>query len=133
MLIGGMLTNWYTTKTRLQKFKDLRMQQKTRRLNNFFKRDAVVLKRHLAHLKTYLCDIKYMTRLPDIVIIVDQQEEYTALRECITFEIPTIYLIDTIRTSPITGFYKIVSVCFTADVYVSHEIRVTVCFNQGKR
>ncbi|KAG5009200.1 hypothetical protein AAZX31_07G068200 [Glycine max] len=36
-----------------------------------------------------------MTRLPDIVIIVDQQEEYKALRECITFEIPTIFLIDT--------------------------------------
>lgn len=27
-----------------------------------------------------------MTRLPDIVIIVDQQEEYAALRECITLE-----------------------------------------------
>ncbi|RXH72145.1 hypothetical protein DVH24_033683 [Malus domestica] len=33
--------------------------------------------------------------LPDIVIIVDQQEEYTALRECITLGIPTICLIDT--------------------------------------
>ncbi|KAK9663240.1 hypothetical protein RND81_O300900 [Saponaria officinalis] len=39
--------------------------------------------------------IKYMTELPDIVIIVDQQEEYTALRECITLGIPTICLIDT--------------------------------------
>ncbi|KAL2972857.1 hypothetical protein AAZX31_14G016300 [Glycine max] len=33
-----------------------------------------------------------MTGLPDIVIIVDQQEEYTTLRECITLEIPTICL-----------------------------------------
>ncbi|KAF5941622.1 hypothetical protein HYC85_019264 [Camellia sinensis] len=33
--------------------------------------------------------------LPDIVIIVDQHEEYTALRECITLGIPTICLIDT--------------------------------------
>ena len=36
-----------------------------------------------------------MTGLPDIVIILDQQEEYTALRECITLGIPTICLIDT--------------------------------------
>ncbi|CAN6548886.1 unnamed protein product [Malus baccata var. baccata] len=36
-----------------------------------------------------------MTGLPDIVIIVDQQEEYTAFRECITLGIPTICLIDT--------------------------------------
>ncbi|KAJ6886308.1 ribosomal protein S2 [Populus alba x Populus x berolinensis] len=39
--------------------------------------------------------IKYMTGLPDIVIIVDQQEEYMALQECITLGIPTICLIDT--------------------------------------
>ena len=85
--LGGMLTNWYTTETRLQKFRDLRMQQKTGRLNSFPKRDAAILKRHLAHLETYLGGIKYMTGLPDIVIIVDQQEEYTALRECITLEV----------------------------------------------
>ncbi|KAL9171807.1 hypothetical protein ABFS82_03G004500 [Erythranthe guttata] len=36
-----------------------------------------------------------MIGLPDIVIIVDQHEEYTALRECITLRIPTICLIDT--------------------------------------
>ncbi|XP_074277557.1 small ribosomal subunit protein uS2c-like [Silene latifolia] len=35
------------------------------------------------------------TELPDIVIIVDQQKEYTALRECITLGIQTICLIDT--------------------------------------
>ncbi|GFQ06765.1 30S ribosomal protein s2 chloroplastic [Phtheirospermum japonicum] len=35
-----------------------------------------------------------MTGLPDIVIIVDQHEKYTALLECITLGIPTIYLIN---------------------------------------
>ncbi|KAL5560541.1 hypothetical protein UlMin_036752 [Ulmus minor] len=33
--------------------------------------------------------------LPDIVIIIDQQEEYMALQECITLGIPTICLINT--------------------------------------
>ncbi|KAM1172619.1 hypothetical protein TB2_022395 [Malus domestica] len=36
-----------------------------------------------------------MMGLPDIVIIVDQQEEYTAFRECITLGISMICLIDT--------------------------------------
>ncbi|KAK8931300.1 hypothetical protein KSP39_PZI016276 [Platanthera zijinensis] len=31
-----------------------------------------------------------MTGLPDIVIIVDQQEEYMVLRECVILGIPTI-------------------------------------------
>nr|YP_009522772.1 ribosomal protein S2 [Vicia sepium]AXQ37201.1 ribosomal protein S2 [Vicia sepium] len=93
--LGGMLTNWYTTETRLRKFRDLRTAQKTGKLNFLPKRDAAMLKRQLSHLETYLGGIQYMTGLPDIVIIVDQQDEYTALQECITLGIPTICLIDT--------------------------------------
>ncbi|XP_054788698.1 30S ribosomal protein S2, chloroplastic-like [Prosopis cineraria] len=93
--LGGMLMNWYTTEKRLHKFRDLRTEQKTGRLNCLSKRDAATLKRQLSRLETYLGSIKYMTGLPDIVIIVDQREEYTALRECITLGIPTICLIDT--------------------------------------
>ncbi|KAH1091136.1 hypothetical protein J1N35_018393 [Gossypium stocksii] len=59
------------------------------------KRDATILKRQLSHLQIYLGRIKYMTKLPNSVIIVDQQDEYTALRECITLGIPTICLINT--------------------------------------
>lgn len=97
--LGGMLTNWSTTETRLRKFRDLRMEQKIGILNRLpiQKRDAamLMLKRQLSHLQRYLGGIKYMTRLPDIVIIVDQHDEYTTLRECITLGIPTICLIDT--------------------------------------
>nr|UTA96867.1 ribosomal protein S2 [Cynanchum rostellatum]UWI54495.1 ribosomal protein S2 [Cynanchum rostellatum]WHN63967.1 ribosomal protein S2 [Cynanchum rostellatum] len=93
--LGGMLTNWSTTETRLHRFRNLRMEQKTGRLNRLPKRDAAVLKRQLSRLQTYLGGIKYMTELPDIVIMVDQHEDYTALRECITLGIPTICLIDT--------------------------------------
>ncbi|MED6204626.1 40S ribosomal protein S2 [Stylosanthes scabra] len=92
--LGGMLTNWYTTETRLREFRDLRMKQKTGIINRLPKKDIAKLKRKLSHLETYLGGIKYLTRLPDIVIIVDQQE-YTALRECDILGIPTICLVDT--------------------------------------
>ncbi|KAL9419529.1 hypothetical protein AB3S75_037315 [Citrus x aurantiifolia] len=93
--LGDMLTNWSTTETRLHKFRDLRIEQKGGRLNSLPKRDTAILKRQLSRLQTYLGGIKYMTMVPDIVIVVDQQEEYTALRECITLGILTICLIDT--------------------------------------
>nr|QVV41378.1 30S ribosomal protein S2 [Bridelia tomentosa] len=92
---GGILTNWSTTEMRLKEFRDLKIKQKVGKLNRLPKRDAAQLKRQLSYLQTYLGGIKYMTGLPDIVIIVNQQEEYTALRECITLGIPTICLIDT--------------------------------------
>nr|YP_010375974.1 ribosomal protein S2 [Xanthopappus subacaulis]UDN42188.1 ribosomal protein S2 [Xanthopappus subacaulis] len=93
--LGGMLTNWYTTETRLHDFRDLRIEQKLGGLDRLPKREAAVLKRQLAYFETYLGGIKYMAGVPDIVIIVDQYQEYTALQECITLGIPTICLIDT--------------------------------------
>jgi small subunit ribosomal protein S2 len=102
--LGGMLTNWYTTETRLRKFRDLRTEQKTGKMNSLPKRDAARLKRQLSHLERYLGGIKYMTGLPDIVIILDQQEEYTALGECITLGIPTISLIDTNSDPDLANF-----------------------------
>ncbi|KAL6491599.1 40S ribosomal protein S2 [Orobanche gracilis] len=93
--LGGTLTNWSTTESRLHQFRDLRIEQKMGSFKRLTKRDAAVGKRQLSRLQTYFGGIKYMTGLPDIVIIVDQHEEYTALRECITLGIPTICLIDT--------------------------------------
>ncbi|XBH73557.1 hypothetical protein VPH35_100644 [Triticum aestivum] len=57
--------------------------------------DVAILKRKLSTLQRYLGGIKYMTRLPDIVIVLDQQKEYIALRECAILGIPTISLVDT--------------------------------------
>ena len=74
--LGGMLTNWSTTETRLRKFRDLRTEEKTGRLHCLPKRDAAMLKRQLFRLQKYLGGIKYMTGLPDIVIIVDRSNKY---------------------------------------------------------
>lgn len=93
--LGGMLTNWSTTETRLHKFRDLRTELRIGKLNCIPKRDAAMWKRQFNQLQTYLGGIQYMTELPDIVIIVDQQEEYTALRESMALGIPTICFIDT--------------------------------------
>nr|YP_010881498.1 ribosomal protein S2 [Pellia neesiana]WIA68576.1 ribosomal protein S2 [Pellia neesiana]WIA68662.1 ribosomal protein S2 [Pellia neesiana]WIA68748.1 ribosomal protein S2 [Pellia neesiana] len=93
--LGGMLTNWSTMETRLRKFQDL----ENRKVNGIFdqlpKREAADSVRQLDQLQKYLGGIKYMTTLPDIVTIIDQQEEFTAIQECITLGIPTICLVDT--------------------------------------
>ena len=93
--LGGMLTNWSTIEKRLQRFKDLENKENTGILNKLPKKEAANLKRQLAQLQKYLGGIKYMTSLPDIVIIIDQQKEFTAIKECITLGIPTICLVDT--------------------------------------
>nr|YP_003934339.1 ribosomal protein S2 [Monsonia speciosa]ACH47278.1 ribosomal protein S2 [Monsonia speciosa]ADJ66474.1 ribosomal protein S2 [Monsonia speciosa] len=93
--LGGMLTNWSTTEMKLRQLRDLRRAQKTGGFDRLRKRDAAISKRQLKQLQKYLGGVQYMTGLPDIVIVVEQQPAVTALRECITLGIPTICLIDT--------------------------------------
>nr|YP_010471492.1 ribosomal protein S2 [Gastrodia angusta]UVG40830.1 ribosomal protein S2 [Gastrodia angusta] len=94
----GMLTNWSTTENLLQKLRDLRAKiakQNRSKINCLPKRDESIVNIKLNALQKYLGGIKYMTKLPDIVIIVDQKHEIKAIRECIILGIPTICLIDT--------------------------------------
>ncbi|XP_059066896.1 small ribosomal subunit protein uS2c-like [Cryptomeria japonica] len=90
-----MLTNWFTTEARLEKFKNLTKKKNTGGFDGFTKKEAAILKRELNKLQEDLGGIRYMTKLPDIVIILDQKGEYTAIRECRTLGIPTICLVDT--------------------------------------
>lgn len=93
--LGGMLTNWSTIQTRLGKFRDLENKKLKGIFTQLPKKEAADLDRQLQQLQKYLGGIKYMTTLPDIVIIIDQQKEFTAIQECITLGIPTICLVDT--------------------------------------
>nr|YP_010933170.1 ribosomal protein S2 [Nitella hyalina]APP89487.1 ribosomal protein S2 [Nitella hyalina]WKT08447.1 ribosomal protein S2 [Nitella hyalina] len=93
--LGGMLTNWLTIESRIQRLKNLETQEKLGIFSQLPKKDAAYLKRQLTQLQKYLGGMKYMTHLPDVVIIVDQQKEITAVQECRILGIPTIALVDT--------------------------------------
>nr|QYB22172.1 ribosomal protein S2 [Pilgerodendron uviferum] len=93
--LAGMLTNWFTTEARLEKFKNLTKKKNTGGFDLFTKKEAAILQRELNKLQKDLEGIKYLKKLPDIVIILDQKGEYTAIRECRTLSIPIISLVDT--------------------------------------
>nr|YP_001687207.1 ribosomal protein S2 [Aneura mirabilis]B0YPM1.1 RecName: Full=Small ribosomal subunit protein uS2c; AltName: Full=30S ribosomal protein S2, plastid [Aneura mirabilis]ABS54468.1 ribosomal protein S2 [Aneura mirabilis] len=93
--LGGMLTNWSTIETRLQKFRNLEKEKLAGIFERLPKKEVADSERRLSRLRKYFGGIKYMTALPDIVIIIDQRKEFTAIRECITLGIPTICLVDT--------------------------------------
>jgi hypothetical protein len=77
-----MLTNWSITKTRISKFRDLRAEEKMGKFQHLTKRDVEILKRKLSTLQRYLGGIKYMTRLPDIVIVLEAKRVYSSSGMC---------------------------------------------------
>nr|YP_010502474.1 30S ribosomal protein S2 [Grateloupia turuturu]QHD45344.1 30S ribosomal protein S2 [Grateloupia turuturu]UXC96887.1 30S ribosomal protein S2 [Grateloupia turuturu] len=93
--LGGMLTNWVTIKSRVERLKVLEQQEISGVLEQLPKKEASVIRRELEKLRKHLDGIKYMKKLPDLVIIVDQKRETTAIQECIKLGIPTICILDT--------------------------------------
>jgi small subunit ribosomal protein S2 len=93
--LGGMLTNWATIKTRVDRLKELERRQETGALDLLPKKEAAVLRRELEKLQKYLGGIKAMRKIPDIVVLVDQRREYNAVQECQKLNIPIVSLLDT--------------------------------------
>ncbi len=93
--LGGMLTNWATIKTRVDRLKDLERREETGAMDMLPKKEAAVLRRELDKLQKYLGGIKAMRKVPDVVLIVDQKREYNAVQECLKLSVPIVSLLDT--------------------------------------
>lgn len=92
--LGGMLTNWKTVKTRIERLKTLEQQEQNGVFDILPKKEASIIKKELKKLKNHLDGIKNMPRIPDILIIIDQRRELTAIKEAISLKIPIISLLD---------------------------------------
>ncbi len=93
--LGGMLTNWTTIKTRVDRLKDLERREESGALDMLPKKEASMLRRELSKLQKYLGGIKTMRKIPDVVIIVDQRREYNAVQECEKLGLPIVSMLDT--------------------------------------
>lgn len=93
--LGGMLTNWVTLKSRIERLKTLEQQQADQVFDLLPKKEASLRLKELEKLRKHLNGVKDMERLPDVAIIVDQKREITAVRECRKLGIPIISILDT--------------------------------------
>nr|YP_010337890.1 ribosomal protein S2 [Timspurckia oligopyrenoides]UNJ17475.1 ribosomal protein S2 [Timspurckia oligopyrenoides] len=92
---GGLLTNWVTIKSRVDRLKDLEQKEASQVIDQLPKKEAAIMRKELDKLQKHLGGIKNMQKLPDVVVIVDQKRESTAIQECIKLKIPTIGILDT--------------------------------------
>jgi small subunit ribosomal protein S2 len=93
--LGGMLTNFRTVRSRLQRLDQLEALQEDGALDSESKKQASRLKREMRKIKGNLQGVRGMSRLPGVVVVVDAKKEYLALREARKLAIATVGLLDT--------------------------------------
>jgi small subunit ribosomal protein S2 len=93
--LGGTLTNWKTIKDRINELKTLEQRRDTGDFERLTKKEALILSREIVKLQDRLGGIREMTKLPDLVYVVDVRREDTAVRESNILGVPVIALVDT--------------------------------------
>jgi len=93
--LGGMLTNFRTIRSRLQRLEQLEAMQESGTLDSESKKQASRLKREMRKISTNLKGVRKMSRLPGAVVVVDARKEYLALAEARKLGISTVGIIDT--------------------------------------
>lgn len=94
--LGGMLTNFSTIKTRVERLKELERMEADGTLDTAYtKKEAANFRKELAKLSKNLCGIKDMKDVPAAIFIVDCKKETLAIKEASDLGIPVFAMIDT--------------------------------------
>mmetsp|Transcript_30904 Transcript_30904/g.118450 ORF Transcript_30904/g.118450 Transcript_30904/m.118450 type:complete len:240 (-) Transcript_30904:1313-2032(-) len=93
--LGGMLTNWSTIRARVEYLKDLEYKEANGIIDQLPKKEAALIRRKLEKLRKNLDGIKNMRGIPDMIVVVDQKRESTAIQEAVKLGIPIICILDT--------------------------------------
>jgi small subunit ribosomal protein S2 len=93
--LGGTLTNWKTIKDRINELKKLEERRASGDFERLTKKEGLILGREIIKLQDRLGGIRDMTKLPDLLFIVDVRREDTAVHEANILKIPVVALVDT--------------------------------------
>jgi len=93
--LGGMLTNFATIRTRVNRMEELEAMDADGRMALLPKKEQILLHKELAKLQTNLNGIRNMKSTPDAIFVIDTNREDIAVREAHRLNIPVIGTLDT--------------------------------------
>ncbi len=93
--LGGMLTNYRTIKSRVDRLNEIDRMQESGQLDLLPKKEVVNIMRERSKLDNNLGGIRTMKGLPGAVFVVDPHKEAIAIAEARALKIPVIAIVDT--------------------------------------
>ena len=93
--LGGMLTNFRTMRTRIDRLAQLRKMEADGTFAMLPKKEVIKHQAEIAKLEKYLGGVKEMKKLPAALFIVDPRKERNAIAEARKLNIPIVAIVDT--------------------------------------
>ena len=93
--LGGMLTNFRTMRTRIDRLAQLRKMEEDGTFAMLPKKEVIKHQGEIAKLEKYLGGVKEMKKIPAAMFIVDPRRERNAIAEAKKLNIPVVAIVDT--------------------------------------
>ena len=93
--LGGMMTNFVTIRTRVNRMEELEAMEADGRMELLPKKEQILLRKELSKLQTNLNGIRNMRRTPDAIFVIDTNREEIAIKEAKRLNIPVVGTLDT--------------------------------------
>jgi len=93
--LGGMLTNFRTIKGSIDRLNEVERLLGPAFADRLPKKELAALERERQKLERNLGGIRYMTKLPGAMFVIDPKEEHIAVAEANRLKIPVVALVDT--------------------------------------
>ena len=93
--LGGMLTNFVTMRSRIDRMEELEAMVEDGRMAAFGKKEQAMLTKELEKLQRNLGGVRNMKSLPQAIFVVDTKREEIAVKEANRLHIPVVGLLDT--------------------------------------
>ncbi|MFA6092849.1 MAG: 30S ribosomal protein S2 [Elusimicrobiota bacterium] len=93
--LGGMLTNFETIRRSIDRLEQLEQFERDNVFRVMTKKEVSRLVKELAKLRRVLTGVRTLTRVPDVLFVVDPAEEYMAVAEARKLHIPVVAVCDT--------------------------------------
>ena len=93
--LGGTLTNFRTIRTRVRRMEEIEQMEKDETFALLPKKEVIKIKKEYDKLNLNLRGIRNMRRLPQLMIVVDPNEEIIAVKEAKKLGIPVLGIVDT--------------------------------------
>ena len=93
--LGGMLTNFRTMRTRVDRLAQLKKMQEDGTFDMLPKKEVIKLLHEMEKLEKYLGGVKEMKKLPGALFVIDPRKEHIAIAEARKLHIPIVAIVDT--------------------------------------
>ncbi|MBL7127521.1 30S ribosomal protein S2 [Bacteroidota bacterium] len=93
--LGGMLTNFNTVRKSIKKLTNLQKMESDGTMEQFIKKERLIMSREKEKLEKVLNGIVNMTKLPGALFLVDVKKEHIAIDEARKLNIPIFSIVDT--------------------------------------